>query len=236
MSSVSNPSFTYVGSELTLFENAVNWKRYWSAQIAPYIAGDVLEVGAGIGANTRLLTAPHKTSTPHQSWTCLEPDPMLASQIPAGSAVLGGTIQSVVGLFDTILYIDVLEHIDDDAAEMARAAAHLKPGGHLIVLSPAHAFLFTPFDAAIGHFRRYSRASLLEANSLAARLQVVRCDYLDSAGLLASLANRLLLRQAMPTETQVLTWDRLMIPCSRVLDPMTFGRLGKSVLGIWRRS
>ena len=64
-------------------------------------------------------------------------------------------------MFDTALYIDVLEHIEDDTAEVARVCRHLAPGGHLIVLVPAHQALYTPFDAAIGHFRRYTMRQLL---------------------------------------------------------------------------
>jgi hypothetical protein len=59
--------------------------------------------------------------------------------------------------------------------------------------------------------------------------------YLDAAGLLASAGNRLLLRQSMPTERQILAWDRLMIPISRAIDPLFGHRLGKSVLGVWQR-
>lgn len=138
------------------------------------------------------------------------------------------------GKFDAILYIDVLEHIEDDRGEMFRAAARLKPGGALIVLAPAHPFLFTPFDAAIGHFRRYTRASLRTAAPETLRTE--RLVYLDSAGMLASAGNRMFLRSAMPTERQILTWDRLLIPVSRLVDPIFAGRVGKSVLGIWRKA
>jgi SAM-dependent methyltransferase len=224
-------SFEYAGSELALFEKAVHWKGYWRARIAPLVQGDVLEAGAGIGANTRLLA-----DLPYRSWTCLEPDAALAAQIELPSGLhrkITGTIADLADSFDTILYIDVLEHIEDDAAEMARAAARLNRGGHVIVLAPAHAFLYTPFDAAIGHFRRYSRASLRSAAP--AGLRESKIIYLDAAGLLASAANRLLLRQAMPTERQILAWDRLMIPISRAIDPLFGHRLGKSVLGVWQR-
>ena len=228
---VQAPAFEYAGSELVLFEKAVNWKRYWRAQIAPFVHGNVLEAGAGIGANTRLLA-----SLPFRSWTCLEPDAALAAQIELPSGLhrkITGTIASVAESFDSIIYIDVLEHIEDDKTEMARAAARLSPGGHLIVLAPAHAFLYTPFDAAIGHFRRYCRASLRRA--VPAGLSESKIIYLDAAGLLASAANRLLLRQSMPTEQQILAWDRLMIPVSRAIDPLFGHGLGKSVLGVWRR-
>src|ERR1700690_1695262 len=112
----------YVGSELALFEKAVNWKRYWSAAVEPYVRGDALEVGAGIGANTRVLAG-----LPHQTWTSLEPDAALAARPPpVGPAHrrLVGTLSDLNERFDTILYIDVLEHIADDRAEMVCAAEH----------------------------------------------------------------------------------------------------------------
>src|SRR5579864_1002826 len=192
--------FEYAGSELALFEKAVHWKRYWRARIAPLVHGDVLETGAGIGANTRLLA-----DLPYRSWTCLEPDAALAAQIELPTGLhrkITGTIADLTESFDTIIYIDVLEHIEDDAA-------------------------------AMGHFRRYSRASL--RNAAPAGLRESKIIYLDAAGLLASAANRLLLRQAMPTERQILAWDRLMIPISRAIDPLFGHRLGKSVLGVWQR-
>jgi 2-polyprenyl-3-methyl-5-hydroxy-6-metoxy-1,4-benzoquinol methylase len=237
---VADPDFRYAGSELELFKKARNWKAYWRAQIAEFVRGEVLEVGAGIGANTLALA-----NLTYEKWTCLEPDAVLAARIELPP---GGRHQTAVGtiddlsadtkfetiLYDTILYIDVLEHIEDDHAEMARAAARLKPGGALIVMVPAHPFLFTPFDAAIGHFRRYTRASLQQAAH--ATLNLERLVYLDAAGMLASAANRVLLRSAMPTERQILTWDRMLVPVSRLIDPLFAGRVGKNVLGIWRKA
>jgi SAM-dependent methyltransferase len=227
------PAFEYVGGELALFAKAVHWKRYWRDRAEPFIAGDVLEVGAGIGSNTLTLSG-----LPHRSWTCLEPDGALAAKIPPmgpGYSTRVGTTEELDASehFDTILYIDVLEHIEDDRSELIRSAAHLKPGGHVIVLSPAHQFLYAPFDRAIGHFRRYSRSSLRAVSP--PELRETTVAYLDSVGMLASAANRLFLSQSMPTESQILAWDRLMIPVSRVLDPLFLGSVGKSILGVWQR-
>ena len=147
-----------------------------------------------------------------------------------------GTLETLKNApsFDTIVYIDVLEHIEDDRGELARAAELLVPGGHVIVLSPAHNWLYTPFDKVIGHYRRYSRPAL---RALApGALKLVRMDYLDSVGLLASLANRLILHQSMPTHRQIAVWDKGMVRLSRLLDPVLGDNVGKSVLGIWKRS
>jgi SAM-dependent methyltransferase len=226
--------FAYVGSELEIFEKAVHWKRYFARHIAPYIRGEVLEVGAGIGANNRIFA-----HLDFKHWTCLEPDGSLLEQLSRSlpdrsrfEPVAGTLADLPERRFDAILYLDVLEHIEDDRAEMRRAAEHLRPRGCVIVLAPAHQWLFTPFDAAIGHFRRYTKKTL--AAAAAPELRTEKLIYLDSVGLAASLANRMFLKQSMPSHAQIQTWDRLMVPVSRVVDPLLGNRAGKSVLGIWR--
>jgi SAM-dependent methyltransferase len=229
--------FSYVGTELKLFACVHNWKSYWSSQLLPFVAGDVVEVGAGIGSNT-----PYLQQRSNRRWICLEPDPLLAAQLKSniqqsGSytcEVVCGTLQSLGDTqFDTIIYIDVLEHIDNDREELSTAATRLRRGGRLIVLAPAHQQLFTPFDAAVGHFRRYNRESLRTVSPSGLRIE--RMWYLDSAGLALSLANRCFLKQSMPTEAQLRFWNQRVIPISRVLDRCVFGRAGKSIVGVWRR-
>jgi SAM-dependent methyltransferase len=229
---------SYVGTELELFAAAHRWKAYLEAQVRPFLGHAVLEVGAGIGATTEALCR-----SSHTRWVCLEPDALLAARIeaklssallPPCCEVLVGTVQSTSrDAFDTVMYIDVLEHIEADAAELTKAAGHLASGGHLIVLSPAHPSLYSPFDRAIGHYRRYTAVSLRAAGPPA--LQMVRLRYLDSVGALTSAANRLILSQQMPTSSQISVWDRWMIPVSRVLDPLTGYRLGRTLLAVWRK-
>ena len=248
----------YAGTELEVFAYAQNWKRYWAGQVRRFLRGEVLEVGAGTGVNTSLLWNQHV-----RSLTCLEPDPDLAAGIgqeapragwkpaprgggpagpgaPAGPggvrpAVVVGTTADLPGVeaFDAILYVDVLEHIEDDRRELARAYRLLRPGGHLIVVSPAYPSLFTEFDRAVGHYRRYTRRSL--AAAAPGGLVVVSLGYLDSVGVLLSLGNRLLLRRAEPSLAQIVFWDRYVVPASRGLDWLTGHRLGKSVLGVWNK-
>jgi hypothetical protein len=136
--------------------------------------------------------------------------------------------------FDAILYIDVLEHIEDDRREAERAAALLSQGGSLIVLSPAFPLLYSEFDRALGHFRRYTRRSL--AAVMPPTLTRRRLEYLDSVGFLASLGNRLLLKQELPTARQIALWDRVMVPASRVVDPVLARGFGRSVLAVYERS
>ena len=230
--------FRYVGRELETFAAATTWKAYLAEQIRPFLGADVLEVGAGLGSITRAFC-----TNAQRSWTALEPDPTSAARAQELLTTLTpGTrfdvrTETTAQLhadqrFDSVLYIDVLEHIEHDADELVAARRHLRAGGHLVVLSPAHQWLFTPFDRAIGHFRRYS-ASTLQA-VVPPGLNIVRLRYLDCVGMCASLGNKAVLRQDMPTTRQIEIWDRVMVPLSRTLDRWLQFRVGKSILGVWQ--
>jgi hypothetical protein len=231
--------YAYCGSELSLFARARNWKEYYAHVILPHLGAEVLEVGAGIGATTQMLCR----AGPRR-WLCLEPDAQMAADLSADVAtgrlpscceVRAGTLAALKPeeTFDSILYIDVLEHIEDDRGELTGATAHLKRGGTLIILGPAHPRLYSPFDKALGHYRRYTKKKL--AAVVPPGLSRVEMIYLDSVGLLASTGNRLLLRRNLPSPRQIGIWDRLMVPLSRVLDPLFAYHVGKSVLGVWKR-
>jgi SAM-dependent methyltransferase len=232
-------TFEYQGGELELFQHAHNWKRYLADRMSRHLRGAVLEVGAGLGGTTAALCGPAV-----ETWLCLEPDSDLEARLersiavghlPAVCRVRPGTVAGLpeAPTFDAILYVDVLEHIEDDAAELVRAAARLRSGGRIIVMSPAHPWLYSPFDAAIGHFRRYRRRDGQRLTPAGLRLESAL--YLDSVGLLASAANKLVLRSATPSLAQILVWDRWMVPASRLIDPILGFNLGKSILFVWRK-
>jgi SAM-dependent methyltransferase len=235
--SQSMEPYRYAGDELSVFAHARQWKHYVGSLIDYALVGNVLEVGAGIGSSTVALRSDRQAS-----WTCMEPDVAMAEALAQNAAfdrlpvrVVRGTTADLAAdeRYDAVLYLDVLEHVQDDRGELARAAAHLTPAGRLIVLSPAHQWLFTPFDERIGHWRRYSRRTLRDLAP--AGLAVERLAYLDAAGLLLSTANRLVLRSASPSVGQVRTWDRWFVPVSRLVDPVLGHHVGKSLLAIWRK-
>lgn len=232
-------SYRYIGSELELFAAATNWKTYMAAMLRPFVIGRVLEVGAGIGSNVCYLN-----SGLIREWVCLEPDANLAhhieeqlgrGQLPVNCRVVTGTIASVdaAAVFDTILYLDVLEHILEDRAELVHARRYLATRGNLVVVAPAHQFLFTAFDAAVGHHRRYNRARLRALTPQGC--QLTTCFMLDCGGFFASLANKILLSAAEPSKTQITVWDKFLVPISRFLDRGIGYSFGKTIVAVWRR-
>jgi SAM-dependent methyltransferase len=231
--------YQYAGQELGLFAEAQHWKSYLRRIVSPFIAGRVLEVGSGIGSTTKALCTGRELE-----WVCLEPDPRLAlhaeqmvrdGSLPPICTVSVGTIRSsgVPGRFDAILYVDVLEHIEDDRSEIAAAAERLAPGGRLVVVAPAHQYLYSAFDRSIGHYRRYSLSAL---KSLApSGTEYAWGGYLDCAGILASLAGKYLVPSGTPSKAAIAFWDRVLVPISQRADRAVRYQLGKTVVVIWKK-
>ena len=229
----------YVGKELELFKHALNWKKYYARFFREFLKGDVLEVGAGIGETTALLCRDNQSS-----WVCLEPDEELVKEIilkketgylPSFIEVVTGTLAEMATQrsFDTIIYIDVIEHIENDLQELQRAVGFLKPNGHIIILVPAHQYLYSAFDKAIGHFRRYDKKMLKSV--IPGDLKQIDLRYLDSVGLFASLANKWFLKQEYPGLKQIKFWDNYIIPVSTFTDRILFYSVGKTLTGIWQK-
>ena len=230
----------YIGNELEIFSHAKNWKNYWSGKVRPYLGKIVLEVGAGIGTNTRNFINNENI----KKWVSIEPDLELSRKIESNLKNEKGfnkleVIPSFLTnyqtniKFDSVMYIDVIEHIEKDKDELTTSLSYLKDGGYLIVLVPAYNFLYNDFDKAIGHYRRYSRKLL--RNTIPAGLKVISHYNLDSLGLLASITNKLFLKQSYPTINQIKFWDSFIVSLSRVIDPLLFYKVGKSNLIICKK-
>ncbi len=211
----------YKGKELELFQHATVWKKYFSHFLRPYLKGRILEAGAGMGSTTQFLC-----DGSQDEWVCMEPDPdlfqrlqnkILQKQLPSCCTDFKGTIQDLANeVFDVILYIDVIEHIENDVAELKAASNLLSRDGYLLVLVPAYQSVYSPFDESIGHFRRYNKKKLLSAAP--SDLVLERIFYLDSVGLFASIFNKYFLKQSYPTGKQIELWDKVFVRISKISD------------------
>jgi SAM-dependent methyltransferase len=232
---------SYQGKELEIFKKATNWKNYIASMLSSFLSGTVMEVGAGIGSNINFLD-----QNDIQEWFLVEPDPgfgdilsnkIRLGELPAKCRVIQGTISSVPGhlLFNTILYIDVIEHIEEHEKEIETAISHLRPGGFLIILAPAHPGLYSEFDKTIGHYRRYT---LQQAQSLfpTDKGTFVKACYIDHVGYFLSFLNRWIFRKSSPSINTVQVWDRWLVPVSRKIDKLFGYRYGKSLLLVWQMS
>jgi hypothetical protein len=220
----------YIGNELELFLNATNWKKYWSSFVEIHESSQALEIGAGIGGNYDFLV--NKSGT----LTLIEPDSFFCENYLRYFAVDDSRIKVICGklqnlsseiTFDAIYYIDVLEHIYDDKAELTLAISHLSTNGSIYIVVPAFDFLFSEFDRSVGHFRRYTKKSIKKI--LPSNCEINKVMYLDALGWLGSAANKILFSDKNATPLKVHFWDHYLIPISKVIDKFINYSIGKSL-------
>jgi SAM-dependent methyltransferase len=202
----------------------------------PHLRGRVLEVGAGTGTITRRLLE----RSADVNVVALEPAGNMFASLDALAALeprataRRQTIRDVLGEdeggFDAALYVNVLEHIADDAEEVRLAAETLRPGGALLVFGPALEFLYSELDHKAGHYRRYSTQGLRRIVE-ATGLRVVTVEYFDVLGVLPYLLVYRWLRRPAISGSTVWGYDRLIVPASRLLQ-RGLGRppVGKNIL------
>jgi 2-polyprenyl-3-methyl-5-hydroxy-6-metoxy-1,4-benzoquinol methylase len=206
----------------------------------PYLHGRVLEVGAGTGTITRKLVERY----PDITVTALEPAENMIGELESYAAlnprvqVHRQTLANYTvpaGGFDAAMYLNVLEHIADDGAEVSRAATALRSGGALLVFGPALEWLYCDLDYKAGHYRRYSLQQLRSVVT-AAGLDVVSLRYFDVFGVIPYwLVYRLLRHNDIPTST-MWAYDRLVVPTSRLLQRLIrHPPLGKNIILVARK-
>ena len=134
--------------------------------------------------------------------------------------------------FDTALYVNVLEHIKDDVAELVAARGRLAPGGKVVVFVPAMPSLYGTMDEVSGHFRRYRRAELTAVMERAG-FTVESLRNFDPVGILPYWLSYRVLRRTTLGGATVGLYDRVIIPVSRAVSRLTGNRgPGKNLVAV----
>jgi SAM-dependent methyltransferase len=222
-----SPSSPYPGTaNLEAMEAAHNYHRFLASVVMTHadLTRPVLDFGAGTGTHARTLRD-RGTQV-----SCVEPDPLLRRRLEQdGFRVEASVLDYGPQAFASIYSINVLEHLEDDAAALREMFRVIQPGGHLILYVPAFQVLFSAMDRTVGHLRRY-RDTQLAALVHGAGFRVTCCSYVDSLGFLATLAYRSLPETGRLNRKSVALYDRFVFPPSRALDRLTTRWFGKNLL------
>lgn len=152
-----------------------------------------------------------------------------------GDLAASGLWASLAGeRFDTVVCLNVLEHLKDDVAALGAFHAVLPPGGTLVLLVPAHGWLFGSLDRADGHYRRYSRRTLARRVQEAG-FRVVELRWLNLAGIAGWLLNGKILKRTFVPEAQYAAYDRI-VPLLRAIEARVPAPIGLSLLCIGSKS
>jgi 2-polyprenyl-3-methyl-5-hydroxy-6-metoxy-1,4-benzoquinol methylase len=225
-----------LASTLDSLDGADNYTDWIYSMCEPYLGNTVLEVGAGHGALTRVLSTGRTVTATELSKRCAD---LLSEQFKTSPNVSVRTVElgeiDEPGHYDSAVLVNVLEHIDDDGGALRTIRSLLKPGGHVLVFAPAFAGLYSDFDRRVGHHRRYRRAGLIERAD-AAGLEIVDAYYVSSLGAILWWAYARQLRQTPTKPANVRLYDRLLVPFVRRIESRHAPRFGQSVFLAARRA
>jgi SAM-dependent methyltransferase len=210
------------GRTLEIFANTPRLNAWMFSKLEAGVRGDVLEGGSGIGNISRLLRA----QATHLVVTDTEPhyleDLQTAFAGDDGVDVAAFNLDEppppVVAArqYDTIVMVNVIEHIADDHGLVARLAGMLKPGGSLLVYVPACPFAFGSLDVALGHHRRYTPESLT-ALMRSAELEPTPPRYVNLLGLAGWWFSGRVLKRSVLSARAVALFEKL-VPLVRLED------------------
>jgi SAM-dependent methyltransferase len=233
---MTKPGVDYQGRDLEAMSAAVNYHQWILDEIQPFLGDSVAEVGAGIGSVSEMLLERGVGKL-----AAFEPSAQMFALLQEN---LGGEARARVindffspsyaaEQFDSVVYLNVLEHIPEDGKELAGAFECLRPGGHLIIFVPALQWLYSDFDREVGHFRRYTLGGL-KSIVAGAGFSIVRARYFDIAGVLPWYLNFVLLRNTMG-KGSVALYDKVAVPIMKRVESVLRPPLGKNVLLIARK-
>ncbi len=215
---------------------APNYNRWMFERLRPWVGRRVLEIGSGIGNLSAFLTDRERlvlTDTRPEYLDCLRQRFAGHGAIRVAHLYLPDDAAAVAGeRFDTIICLNVLEHVADDGASLAVMRRLLEPRGRLVLLVPALRALYGTLDEALGHFRRYGRREITEKLA-AAGLSLRHVEYFNLAGIPGWwLTGRVLRRRIIPAVS--LRWYDALVPLFR-LERFLPWRIGQSLIAIGER-
>jgi ubiquinone/menaquinone biosynthesis C-methylase UbiE len=218
-------------------ENYHRWQFEW---VAPFLSGKILDIGSGTGNHLKYLKDFELVSVDidpecindlkiryrdQKQWK------FLVADVTQANALSGFADES----FDTVFSSNVLEHLENDAQVIKNLSRLLKKGGKLVVLLPAHEGLFGRLDTFAGHYRRYSKKSLAK-RMIEAELAPLSLNYVNAVGAIGWFVNGRILRpKGLSTKSinsQILFFDRWVIPVLRTFERTVSLPFGQSLLGV----
>lgn len=221
--------FNYEGWELKYFDTANHFRNYQFSLFKSHLSGLVGEIGPGNGV---LLDFYIKYV---DKINLFEPSKNFLKALKKKSSnnekvkIFNSYFIEQQNTYDVLLYLDVLEHIEDDYSELHRAYNSLKVGGKLIINVPAFNFLYSDFDQSINHFRRYTKNNFLKTIK-PLKFQKIDLKYYDVIGFFLSLFSKFTKQNFRENfDLKIKIWNKL-IPFSKFLDFVIFHKLGKSLL------
>ncbi len=213
---------------------AVNYYRWLIEEIVKHCGGIVFEVGSGTGIIAEGISRSGKRVIANEVDVAMCRH--LRERFKGNENIMVvegdvvGNLSECLKLkdagIDTVLMVNVLEHFKDDIRVLTNVKEVFNGSGRLILYVPAYEFLYSPFDRVLGHYRRYSKRSLMRVIELAGyRVRLIKAMHLT--GIPGWFLYKVIgVRSHNPAFMKL--YDRYVIPFSRLIEKLIRGTVGLS--------
>lgn len=231
----------YVGKDLEAMSFAINYHKWILRDFRSSLGRSIVEVGAGTGDFSELLLGEKPDSL-----SLVEPSEMfthLRQNINSDSvsihyykSIFANVCDEISQTHrpDTILYINVLEHIEDDVEELRLMYECLQPGGRALIFVPALPWLYGGFDKAVGHQRRYVKNEIIE-KATSAKFKIKKVKYFDFAGIIPWVIKYKVFPSDELESSVVKLYDTWVVPTNRRIETLITPPIGKNLLCIFEK-
>jgi SAM-dependent methyltransferase len=225
--------------ELELLAEMPNYYGWIMETLAPFVRGNVIEYGAGTGTISQRLT------TLADKLVLVEPSADLAAVLRAmfrddpkvmviNESLEQHALRIGAATVDTVVMVNVLEHVEDDRQALAQLFRILQPGGHLLIFVPALQKLMSKLDLMFGHFRRYHRTDLVQKVAQAGG-EAELCRYFDFLGILPWFFLNKLMGATTFNPQLAHIHDKFVVPISRTAERAISPPIGKNIILVARK-
>ncbi len=233
------PSSAYTIKDQQRMERARHYFDWQAALVKRVIGSRVLEVGCGVGNFTRLLLNSEIVVSIDVDPECVA----LHRNRFAGESNIVSLVQTAEDRSfrqlsqyapDSIVCLNVLEHIKDDLGTLKNFRHVLPEGGRVVLMVPAYPSLYGPIDERLGHHRRYTMRSLT-ALAAACGLEPLHLRYMNMVGWFGWWLNARVFKRTAQSEGQIVIFDSLVVPWLRHVESAFSPPFGQSLFAVLRK-
>lgn len=229
---------------LEAISSSPRFNEWMYETISPYLSGQILEIGSGIGNISKYFIKDKKDIT----LSDLRENYIKYLKVEFANEESLKSIRNVdlvhpdfqnkyaelIGRFDAVFALNVVEHIENDELAIGNANLLLKPGGTLLILVPAFQSLYNTFDRALEHYRRYTKFSLGSIFK-SQGLEITNQKYFNLAAIAGWFFSGNILRKKIIPKGQMKLYDKL-VPIFKVMDRLILNRVGISVIVVGKKT
>jgi SAM-dependent methyltransferase len=223
---------------LEVIAKASRFNQWMYSEIKPFLKGNILEIGSGIGNISKfIIEAGFTVSLSDYNPAYCRILSQNFSHYPNVKAIhtidllqpyFETTYASLKESFDSIILLNVIEHIADDKKAIKNCRFLLQKKGHLVVLAPAYQWLYCKFDKELGHFRRYSLSSM---SSLVKEqgFDIIHQQHFNFAAIPGWFFSGKLLKNKTIGSNEMSFFDSI-VPLAKLLDKLVMTKMGISTI------